>query len=140
MADKALGVYLKMDAAWRDSIPKSLQGMTAETLVKVVRLTERSKGISQSDAAAALGKKPSDMTNITKRLHRENWVTVTRSADNPKQKLMTTTFKAQSVMATLGLKLAAAMGDKAAPRQLRKAELLKQQYAGRTPLIPLTEM
>jgi hypothetical protein len=53
---------------------------------------------------------------------------------------MTTTSKAQNVMATLGLKLAAAMGGKAAPRQLRKAELLKQKYAGCTRLIPLTEM
>ena len=135
MADNALGVYLKMDAAWRDSIPESLQWLTAETFVKVVRLTERSKGISQSDAAAALGQSLSGMSRITKTLTQEGWVTVTRSADDHKQKLMTITAKAKSVMETLGLQLAAAMKDKAALRRLekaeRKAELLKEQYGGR---------
>lgn len=135
MADNAFGVYLKMDAAWRDSIPESLQWLTAETFVKGVRLTERSKGISQSDAAAALGQSQSGMSRITTKLTQEKWATLTRSPDDPKQKVMTITAKAETVMATLGLQLAVAMKDKAAPRRLgkaeQKAELLNEQYGGR---------
>jgi len=135
MADKALGVYLELDAAWRSSIPKKLQGMTAETLVEVLRLTAETKGISQSDAAAAVGQSQSGMSKIATKLTQEKWVTLTRSANDPKQKLMTITAKAESVMATLGGKLAAVTKDKAALRRLekaeQKAELLKEQYGGR---------
>jgi DNA-binding MarR family transcriptional regulator len=131
-------VYLEMESAWRSSIPKRLQGMEPKVLVKLLRLAATAEGISQGAAASELGRSQSGMSKITAKLVREKWVTVTRSTDDHKQKLMTTTAKARLAMDTLEGKLTAAMKGTDTRRVIQKAEGLRRQYGNRT-LLALIE-
>jgi DNA-binding MarR family transcriptional regulator len=136
MAVNPYDVYLAMESAWLASIPKGLQGMRPKELVTLMRLAGAGEGVSQGDAASALGQSPSGISRITAKLLERKWVTVERSTDNHKQKLITATSKARLAMNALEGKLAAAMQATVAPLARTKtdknADAVRRLYGPRT--------
>jgi DNA-binding MarR family transcriptional regulator len=109
MAVNPCDVYVEMELQWRSGIPKELQGMKPRELVTLMRLAVADGGVSQGAAASALRQSQTGMSRITAKLLGRKWVTVARSTDNHKQKLITATTEARLAMDALEGKLAAAM-------------------------------
>jgi DNA-binding MarR family transcriptional regulator len=122
MAVNLFDLYVDMESAWRTGIPKSLRGMKPKELIDVFRLAAAENGVSQGAAASALAQSQWGMSKITAKLVREKWMTVTRSTENHKQKLMSVTPKARLAMDILEEKLAAAISPIIPTRASRKAE------------------
>ena len=136
MAADIFDVYLEMESAWRTTIPKKLQGLKPRELVDLVRLAKAENGVSQGDAASALGQSPTGMSKIAAKLVQHKWIVVTRSTDNHKKNLLTATSKAHMAMAGLEGKFASAMhtpvAPPARPKPDKKADAKKRMYGDRT--------
>ena len=100
-------VYLKMHSAWRDGIPKRLQGVEPSVLITILKLVESEEGISQSAVQSALGLTQWGLSKIKRKLVRENWVKVWRPESDRRRLLMSATPKARLAMGQLQVKLIA---------------------------------
>ena len=143
MAVDGYEVYFKMRSVWRSSIPKRLQGVDPRKLIAMLRLAASEGGISQGAAASRLDLRRWGLSKIKKKLVREGWVTVQRSQTNHREKVMTTTPRAQLAMNILEAKLAVAMtaaaGRGARPKAGTTADALKRQYGDRSLLAAMNE-
>jgi DNA-binding MarR family transcriptional regulator len=125
MTTNPFDVYLTMHSAWRDGIPKRLQGVEPSVLITILKLAEREEGISQSAVQSTLALTQWGLSKIKRKLVRENWVKVWRPTSDRRRLLMSATPKARLAMDTLESKLAATMKRTATPKAGQKGSHLR---------------
>lgn len=69
-------VYVAMRSAWSRRIPKVLERVDADLLLRLIDLADREDGITQEDLERALHINQSRLSKLKDKLVKEKWVQV----------------------------------------------------------------